>query len=106
MISVRADTVAAVRNPKTGEVLRHPNTGTPALQESPDSYHTVDGLFGIVKRAQDQNYHRLDVRYDAEYGYPAKIDFDVLENAADDYVRYEVKAFESSFPQQITSHLE
>ncbi len=105
MIKVRADTVAAVIDPETGDVLRHPATGRPALQEIPEIYHTVEGLFDIVERAQE-NYARLEVRYDEEYGYPAVIDFDMYEGAADDQVRYEVKAFQSPYPQRINSHLE
>lgn len=93
-IKVHDDTVAAVLDPETGDTLRTPDSGSPALQEAPDGYPTVEGLFEVVERAIDEEYHRLSVEYNDRYGYQEEIDYEVGENVTDDEVRYNVTNFE------------
>jgi hypothetical protein len=95
-IVVLDDTVAAVLDPETGDTLRNPRTGMSALRRAPDSYRTVDGLFGVIERAIQEDYHRLSVTYDEHLGYPERIDFEISENATDDQVSYDVVQFEAT----------
>lgn len=92
-IVVRADSVHAVLEPETGDTLRSPQSGEPALTELPDTYRPIGGLFDIVDRALDEDYHRLSVRYNDTIGYPTEIDLEKSENATDDEVHYEVLHF-------------
>ena len=76
-IEVRNDAVVAVTSVRTGQsLLNTPNGNWP----------TVDGLFDAVQRAIDTDAHKLDVDYDAQLGYPTKIDIDHIKNAIDDEV--------------------
>jgi hypothetical protein len=93
-VKVRSDTVVAVFDPETGDTLRNPRTGDPALQETPGSYKPIDDLFEVIGRAIDEDYHRLSVEYNDRFGYPKKIDYEVAENLSDDQVTYDVSNFE------------
>lgn len=93
-VRVRSDTVAAIFDPETGDTLRNPRSGKPALQEIPDSYRNVDGLFEVIERAITEDYHRFNVKYNDRFGYPKKIDYEIGENATDDQVTYDASNFE------------
>ena len=54
---------------------------------------TVEDLFEIAIDAET-DADVLDVRYDAEYGYPTVIDIDYVLDAADDEIAYTVTDFE------------
>jgi hypothetical protein len=73
-ITVRNDVVTAVIRTRDGQ----PASATVG------AWPTVDSLFADVQRRIEQNAERLDVEYDAAYGYPRSIAVDVLQMAADD----------------------
>lgn len=68
------------------------DNGQPLPKEKLDWFQTVDELFVWIESARAQNPVRLDVEYDAVYGYPRKIDFDYGENIADDELSIEIQA--------------
>ena len=73
-ITVRNDVVASVIRTRDGQPASS-NVGP---------WPTVDSLFADVQRRIDQNAERLDVEYDATYGYPRSIVVDVLATMVDD----------------------
>lgn len=92
-ITVQTDTVAAVLDPETEDTLRHPVTEAPVLQEAPEMYPRVEGLFEVVERAIEEDYHELSVEYSERFGYPERIELEIHENATDDRVTYDVSEF-------------
>ena len=60
----------------------------PVAVDAIDHIDTVEELFDRVEYALDADADDLDVDYDAELGYPRRIDIDYLANAADDEVVY------------------
>ncbi|MCL5267458.1 MAG: DUF6174 domain-containing protein [Bacteroidetes bacterium] len=58
-VTVRADTVASVTRISDGNLLPR------------SIYVTVDSLFGIIRNSMNDS---LDIRYNAEYGYPEYLD--------------------------------
>ena len=48
------------------------------------SLYTIQGWFGVIEDASDQNAARIDVVYDAELGFPKKIEIDMRERMVDD----------------------
>lgn len=99
-IVVQADTIYQVLNPETNELLMIEVTQDSmvyALDIFPSFYHTIDGLFEIVKEAR-KNADDLDVEYNKEIGYPESISIDYYKDAVDDEVSYSVtdyKRYES-----------
>lgn len=59
---------------------------------------TVTGLFRFIEQAKKRNPHKLEVDYDASYGYPRRIDYDGHQMIADDEFRYELTDFRVSSP--------
>ena len=59
---------------------------------------TVDGMFDLIKRAEEGKTGKgfktilLEVEYDPKFGYPTKIKYDVA--ATDSYISLQVKKFE------------
>jgi len=59
---------------------------------------TVDGMFDLIKRAEEGKSGEgfktilLEVKYDSKYGYPTKIRYDVA--ATDSFISLQVKKFE------------
>ena len=58
-----------------------------------DYYDTIEELFVVVKRFTARNGIRINVKYDAELGYPRTADLDQAENMADDEMRFNVTNF-------------
>jgi len=58
-----------------------------------DYYDTIEELFTVVKRYTSRNGIRINVKYDAELGYPVSADLDQAENMADDEMRFNVTNF-------------
>lgn len=54
----------------------------------------VPGLFALIREAIEQNAHRLDVSYDATYGFPTFIDIDYIKNAVDDELQIRTSEFQ------------
>lgn len=57
-------------------------------------YDTVEELFAIVKRAVDEDAHRLDATFSARYGLPVDVFVDPIENAVDDEHGFIVETFD------------
>jgi len=51
---------------------------------NPQLYGTVDSLFALVQRAYDQHAYAVNVRYDAERGYPYDVWIDWRADLADE----------------------
>ncbi|HIO31435.1 DUF6174 domain-containing protein [Marinobacter salarius] len=54
---------------------------------------TVAGLFLFIEQSAAKDPHRLEVVYDARYGFPRRIDYDGHEMIADDEFQYELSDF-------------
>lgn len=54
---------------------------------------TVAGLFLFIEQSAAKDPHRLEVVYDARYGFPRRIDYDGHEMIADDSFQYELSGF-------------
>ena len=73
-ITVRGGVVASVTRTRDGQPAAS-NVGP---------WPTVDSLFDDVQRRIDQNAERLEVEYDATFGYPRSIVVDVMAMMVDD----------------------
>ena len=62
--------------------------GTEAVQ-----YRSVEDLFEVIEDAARRDADRIDVTYDAQYGYPANFFIDYSRNAADEEFGYEIVQF-------------
>jgi len=67
-------------------------TGQVLSKEQWQYFQTIDELFAWIATARAMNPARLEVEYDAVYGYPRKIEFDYGENIADDELWIEMQA--------------
>ena len=94
-IVVKADTIHAVLDPETGEPLRDPQTDELVLQKYPESFLTIDELFGVIENTREKA-DELDVEYNQQLGYPEFIAIDYMKEAIDDEVSYKVDNFEPS----------
>ena len=94
-IVVRADTVHAVLNPKTGQTKRDPQTDRPMLEEYSNTYPTIDDLFEIIEDAIKRDPYRLEVDYNDKLGYPTQIDMEYSKHMTDDEILYEISAMKT-----------
>ncbi len=91
-IVVKADTIHAVLDPKTGDPLRDPQTGELVLPNYPNSFQTIDELFDVIENARSKA-DELNVKYNEELGYPENIQIDYMKEAIDDEISYVVDNF-------------
>jgi hypothetical protein len=68
-------------------------TGEPVPEMFAQYYLTVDELFDFVADAISRKAHRIDVTYDATWGYPTKISIDYIEAAIDEEMAFEASSF-------------
>jgi hypothetical protein len=68
-------------------------TNQPVPQETLQYYQTIDELFAWMETMQAQNPARLEVEYEARFGYPKKIEFDQSVYIADEELWIEMQAF-------------
>lgn len=54
---------------------------------------TIDGLFEFIEQSTQRKVYKLNVDYDALYGFPRRIDYDGHEMMADDEYQYELSDF-------------
>ena len=80
-VVVRADTVNALLDAATGEVLQDNFGDGLLLDRLGDSVPTIDGLFEIIKDALREGADDVEADYDPTYGYPTNISIDYLEHA-------------------------
>lgn len=66
-------------------------TNQPVPQETLQYYQTIDELFAWIKEAQALNPARLEIEYNARFGYPEKIAFDYSTGVADDELWIEMQ---------------
>lgn len=74
-------------------VTRATVEGVPLPLERRANALTVEGLFEIIREAIDDKAHRIDVQYDAEYGFPRSISIDRNAMMADEEVYYTATEF-------------
>ena len=55
----------------------------------------VEGLFDLIETAQKNNYHKVDVEYDSELGYPKTISVDINKQMIDDEYGIYVQEFKA-----------
>lgn len=60
--------------------------GSPVPAAKLKFFPTVDQLFETIESAIDKEADRLEVDYDRANGYPARIDIDYIDQAADDEI--------------------
>jgi uncharacterized protein DUF6174 len=69
-------------------------TGEPVDPTSRAAYRDVEGLFGVIDDAIDQDAARLDVDYDDLYGFPVRVFIDYRRNAADEEFGWTIDTFQ------------
>jgi hypothetical protein len=55
---------------------------------------TIEDLFDVIEGELDDEPDAIEIRYDAELGYPESVDVDPLQNAMDDEHGFTVEHFE------------
>jgi hypothetical protein len=68
----------------------------PLPQETLQYYQTIDEVFAWIEETKTMNPARLEVEYNARFGYPAKIAFDYSEGVADDELWIEMQALKKA----------
>lgn len=58
-----------------------------------DLFPTIDGLFEIIEDARRQDAARIEVDYDATYGFPTRVSIDYHREMADDEIVYTASQF-------------
>ena len=66
--------------------------GQPVPADILQYYQTIDELFDWIEQRQAENPARLEVEYDARFGYPRKIAFDYSTAIADDELWIEMQS--------------
>ncbi len=66
-------------------------TNQPVPPETLQYYQTINELFAWIKEAQALNPVRLEIEYNARFGYPEKIAFDYSTDVADDELWIEIQ---------------
>jgi hypothetical protein len=77
-VEVRADTVYTATVIETGEAITNLDNF---------SVKTIDGLFEVLEQALKEA-DKVDVDYDAQYGFPSLISIDYYKDAVDDEIGY------------------
>ena len=65
----------------------------PQVARAYDNFDTIEELFAVIKRFTSGYGIRINVKYDAELGFPVAADLDQAENMADDELRFNVTNF-------------
>ena len=73
--------------------LTFDDTGAPVPAAYYGLYPSVEGLFGIVEDAIDQDADDLDVRYDPTYAYPREVEIDYRHSTADEEITFRAYDF-------------
>ncbi|HEX6981896.1 MAG TPA: DUF6174 domain-containing protein [Balneolaceae bacterium] len=96
-IVVRADTIHAVMDPETNDTLRAEENNEPVLDLYPGLYKTIPELFGIIRNTLDDDFYKIDVKYNKTLGFPAYINIAPRDKrVADGGVLYEVNSLSLS----------
>lgn len=83
-----------------GEVIAVEGLQQPLTQRDQldNSRLTVPGLFGFIEQSAERDPHRLEVEFDARFGFPRRIDYDGHKMIADDEFQYELTDFRAVGP--------
>lgn len=69
--------------------------GTPLSLGRRGDAIAVEGLFDIIRKAVDSKAARIDVQYDAHYGYPLSVSVDQSTQMADEEMYYTASEFKA-----------
>ena len=69
------------------------STGAQVSAQYASLFPAVEGIFLIVDDALTRNAYKLDVTYDATYGFPVSIDVDYVHQVADDELTVQLSGF-------------
>jgi hypothetical protein len=58
-----------------------------------DKYDSMEELFAVLREARSRQADEIIVRYDEQYGFPATVRIDYVQNAVDDELAFEVSGF-------------
>jgi hypothetical protein len=83
-------TVVTVRNGAV-ESLRYADDGAPVDGRYASLFPTIDGLFDAIDQALERPPASFDATYDADRGYPVRVDIDPIRDAVDEEVGYRVR---------------
>ena len=56
-------------------------------------FPTIDGLFEVIEDARRQDAAKIEVDYDATYGFPTRVSIDYHREMADDEITYTASQF-------------
>lgn len=77
-----------------GTVIKE--TSSPGAVETPPARlqrHSIDSLFALIKKSQDDNVDRLHVTYDARFGFPIEVHVDPMAQAVDEEYTIRITEF-------------
>ncbi|AFY58596.1 hypothetical protein Riv7116_6247 [Rivularia sp. PCC 7116] len=89
----RGPVIIEVRNGKTVSVTSEA-TGEEANPDFFQNFDTIPKLFNVIRDAINRRADRLDVEYDAKFGYPTNISIDYKFQLADEELFLSVTNFE------------
>jgi hypothetical protein len=84
--------IVEVKGGVTSSVI-YVGTGLPVGNTNFIKYDTIDEMFQVIEYAIDQGADEIKVEYDADLGYPARIEIDFIKMAVDDEITYTISHF-------------
>lgn len=95
IIVVNSDSIYQILDPENRDSLFF-QTGTSTFEYAgdlyPSFYHTINGMFEIVKKAR-KDAHKLEVTFHENLGFPESISIDYIEDAVDDEIGYSISNY-------------
>ena len=84
--------IVEVKNGVTFSVI-YAGTGLPVGNTNFVRYDTIDEMFQVIEDAINQGADEIKVEYNADLGYPTRIDIDFIKMAVDDEITYTISNF-------------
>jgi hypothetical protein len=72
---------------------RYVATGAPVAPQYASLFPTMDGLFDLIEDALERRAGRVEVVYEARWGFPQRATLDYIVDAVDDELAFSVRAF-------------
>ena len=79
-------------------LVQTPLDANAASRSFQDRFGTVEKLFAVIRRVQENGGHRIVVKYDSKLGYPIWADLDPRRERIDDELFFRVSGFRTLKP--------
>jgi hypothetical protein len=84
--------IVEVKGGVTSSVI-YVGTGLPVGNNNFIRYDTIEEMFQVIEDAINQNADEIKVEYNADLGYPTRIEIDFIKMAVDDEITYTISNF-------------